>query len=259
LHNLSYSIEHLNLVGLETISIDSRNNQRINQSDHYALQLIIKFRLRSINHHSALAILPSINIPSSLDYINLLCPFFDLTDSQDDEENILLPLRLLLAQYEPFNIEITNETDSHSVKLNQQSAKHVEHLFKQIQQLFPQCLVNTQNQFKMTSKSLASIKPIQFSVRYIYILQKSPDNDTTSFRITYQIPLGSVLEPIGLNQCDYISCELKEYFNQNEKSFTQKQEKYNRLSICFNQIFNKDSLHYFTHAFLPYGSFRLVS
>ena len=44
-------------------------------------------------------------------HINLLWPFFDLTNSQDDEENILLPLRLLLSQYQSFNIEI-NDIDT---------------------------------------------------------------------------------------------------------------------------------------------------
>ncbi|CAF3700170.1 unnamed protein product [Rotaria sp. Silwood1] len=44
LDNLSYSIEHLSMIGIEKILIDPLNidnNQRINQSDHYALQLII--------------------------------------------------------------------------------------------------------------------------------------------------------------------------------------------------------------------------
>ena len=113
-------------------------------------------------------------------------------------------------------------------------------------------------------KFLALTSPIQFPVRYIYILQQSPNADTISFHIAYQIPLGSVLEPIGLNRFDYISCELEEFFNkmnlyENEKSYEQKREKFHRLSICFEEIFNTNTLHCFTYAFLPYGSFRLVS
>jgi hypothetical protein len=114
------------MLGLETILIDSINNKRMNQSDHYALQLIIHFRIRSISHHSALVLLPTKNIQSDR-YIHLFCPFFDLTDTEDEEENILFPLRLLLTQYEPFNIEIDS------------SIKHIQQLSEQIQQLFSQC------------------------------------------------------------------------------------------------------------------------
>jgi len=46
---------------------------------------------------------------------------------------------------------------------------------------------------------------------------------------------------------------------QNEKLFEQKREKFHRLLICFERIFNQDTLHCFTYTFLPYGSFRLVS
>ncbi len=164
LHNLSYSIEHLNMVGLETISIDSLNNERINQSDHYGLQLIINFRIRTISHRSALVILPPMNVNPLIEsfrdpllnpwpvHINLFWPFFDLTDREDDEENILLPLRLLLAQYESFDIEI-NEMDSlienHMLfmKLNQQSTKSVKELYEKIKHLFSQCLSDNGNNY----------------------------------------------------------------------------------------------------------------
>ncbi|CAF3213741.1 unnamed protein product, partial [Rotaria sp. Silwood2] len=121
LDNISYSIEYLLMIGIETIPIDPLNidnNQRINQSDHYALQLIINFRTRSISHRSALVILPTINTWPLINsyreqydpsfnrwppHFNLLWPFFDLTDCQDDQEDILLPLRLLLCQIESFS------------------------------------------------------------------------------------------------------------------------------------------------------------
>ncbi len=111
---------------------------------------------------------------------------------------------------------------------------------------------------------LAFNNSIRFSVRYIYILQQSSNTKETSFHIAYQIPLGAVLEPIGLNRFDYISCELQEFFNkmnlyENEKSYEQKRDKFHRLSICLEEIFNTNTLHCFTYAFLPYGSFRLVS
>jgi hypothetical protein len=46
---------------------------------------------------------------------------------------------------------------------------------------------------------------------------------------------------------------------ENEQSYKQKQDKLQKLSTCFEQMFNKDTLHCFTHAFLPYGSYRIVS
>ncbi|CAF1539075.1 unnamed protein product, partial [Rotaria sordida] len=111
---------------------------------------------------SALVILPTINQWSIINsyrqeydpsfnrwppHINLLWPFFDLIDFQDDQENILLPLRLLLSQYQSFSIEI-NQIDSFIennvsfMKLNQQSAIYIKQLYEQLIQLFPQCLKN---------------------------------------------------------------------------------------------------------------------
>ncbi|CAF0914485.1 unnamed protein product [Adineta steineri] len=289
LQNLSYSIEHLNMVGLDTILIDSINNKRMNQSDHFGLQLILNFQIRTISDCSALAVVPTINMEPLIELvreqcdslsnrwpiqINLFWPFFDLTNTQDDnEEIILLPLRLLLAQFESFDIEI-NEIDfsieNHTIlmPLNFQSTKYIKQLHAQIKQLFSQCLCKTiddnynpyltTGQFDGQVKSkLTLTNSIQFPVRYISILQK-----LTSFHVIYQLPLGSVLEPIGLNQFGNINCDLEEFFNhmnlyENKKSYEQKQEKFQRLSICFEEIFNKNTLHCFTCAFLPYGSFRL--
>ncbi|CAF1366340.1 unnamed protein product [Rotaria sp. Silwood1] len=294
LYNLSYSIEHLNMIGLETISIDSINDKYINQSDHYALQLIINFRIRSISQCSALVLLPPMNKLSLIEsfhdplinqwppHINLFWPFFDLIDTEDDDQSILLPLRLLLAQYKSFDIEI-NEIDTFKenhinfMKLNQQSLTYVKQLYEYIKQFFPQWSFNNENDYNpyMTIAQFDSVKkhkqikplltlnePIQFPVRYIYILRQTSDNHTTSFHIAYQIPLGSVLEPIGLNPFSNISFELQEFFNkinlyENKKAYEQKKEKFNRLSICFEEIFNKNTLNYFTYAFFPYGSFRL--
>jgi len=45
---------------------------------------------------------------------------------------------------------------------------------------------------------------------------------------------------------------------ESEQSYKQKQDKFEKLSSCFQQMFNTDTLHCFTHAFLPYGSFRIV-
>lgn len=141
------------MIGTNTIPIDRLNNdedKRISLSDHYALQLIIQFRTRSISHRSALAILPTKN--QWLPDINLFCPFFDLNDNQDDEENILLPLRLLLTQYPSFTAEIngTNtfvENNICFMKLNEQSTERVKQLYEQIKQLFPQCCTNNPNSY----------------------------------------------------------------------------------------------------------------
>ncbi|CAF1501248.1 unnamed protein product, partial [Rotaria sordida] len=301
LDNLSYSTEHLSMTGIETIPIDSfnndNNNQRINQSDHYALQLIINFRTRSISHRSALVILPTINQWSIINsyrqeydpsfnrwppHINLLWPFFDLTDSQDDQENILLPLRLLLSQYQSFSIEI-NQIDSFIennvsfMKLNQQSTIYVKQLYEQLIQLFPQCLKNNRysynpsmiiaqfdNQEKLdqAKSSLVLNESFEFPVEYVYILQRPHDNDTVPFHIAYQLPLGSVLQPINSKQLNCVDRKLQEFFQlmnlyETSQSYKRKQEKFEKLSSCFEQMFNKDTLHCFNHSFLPYGSFRI--
>ncbi|CAF4073889.1 unnamed protein product, partial [Rotaria sp. Silwood2] len=300
LDNLSYAIEHLSMIGMEKIPIDplnNNNNKRINQSDHYGLQLVINFRTRSINHRSALVILPTINQWSLIDsyrkqydpsfdrwppHINLLWPFFDLTDCQDDQENILLPLRLLLSQYQSFSVEI-NEIDSFIennisyMKLNQQSTNYVKQLHEQLKQLFPQCLKNDQNSYNphMTiaqfdnqeklneaKSSLTLRESFKFPVQYVYILQRPYDNDTTPFHISYQLPLGPVLQPINSKHLNCVDYKLQELFQtmnlyETDESYQRKQEKFKKLSSCFEQMFNKDTLHCFTHSFLSYGSFRI--
>jgi len=188
---------------------------------------------------------------SSLIKLNLFSQFFDLINTEDDEESIILPLRLLLAQYESFNIEINSLINN-----NHQLTKISEH----IKQLFSQFELEYENNYKSSLKISQLDNNIQFSVRYFYIIQQLFNENL----IAYQLPLGSVLEPIGLNQSDCISDELREFFNKinlypNEKLFEQKREKFNCLLNCFQGIFNKDTLHCFTYTYLPYGSYRLVS
>jgi 2'-5' RNA ligase len=158
------------MIGIKSIPIDRFNNdqdKRINQSDHYALQLIINFQTRLINHHSALVILPTINQWTFINsyrqqydpsfhrwppHINLLWPFFYLNNYQDYQNNILLPLRILLSQYQSFDIEINNidsfiENNICFMKLNQQSNQYVIELYQRVKQLFPQCSKNNHNSY----------------------------------------------------------------------------------------------------------------
>ena len=257
LSNLTYSITHLNMVGLETIIVDEKF---INQSNHYALQLKIHFQTRRLSDRSMLAILPSREISSfdspELGYIQLCCPFFESITTEDDEENILLPLRLCLAQYQPFDIELNPSID-HPTGLNEQSRKSIRQLTEQIAQLFPQCTLNADH------LSFVSNQAMRFPVRDLYILRQAPNQHAERYHITHQLPLGAVLEPIGLYRSDLINDELAEYFQrrnlyQDKKFFEQKQEKFARLFQCFQGIFHSNAVHCFTHAFFPYGSFRLV-
>lgn len=158
------------MIAMDTIPVDPLNsddNQRINLSDHYALQLMINFRARSINHRSALVILPAVNTWPLIDkfdgyyesslgiwpsHINLLWPFCDLNDCQDDQEEILLKLRLLLCQYSPFTIKI-NEIDSfvenniYFMKCDNESTNDVKQLHEQLAQSFPHCLKNSKGPY----------------------------------------------------------------------------------------------------------------
>ncbi len=111
--------------------------------------------------------------------------------------------------------------------------------------------------------TLALSKPFQFPVQYLYILQRPHDNDTTPFRITYQLPLGPVLPSLGSNQSICVDSKLQELFQslnlyENAQTYKRKQEKFEKLSACFKEMFNKQTMHCFTHSFLPYGSFRIV-
>ena len=158
------------MIGTDPIPIDRLNNdddKRIHLSDHYGLQLMIRFRTRSISHRSAIVLLPtSDHWPLIDDYrqqfdpsfdrwpphINLLWPFFDLNDSESDEENILLPLRLLLAQCQSFNAEIVDidrfvENNICFMKLDQTSTERMKQLYEQLKQLFPQCCMNNRNSY----------------------------------------------------------------------------------------------------------------
>ena len=179
--------------------------------------------------------------------------------TEDDEENVLLPLRLCLAQNHPFDIELSPSTDASTgaMRFSEQSRKFIQHLIEQIKQLFPQCTMNDDY------SSVTSNQSNRFSVRHIYILRQWSDHQVKRYSITHQLPLGAVLEPIGLHRNDCISDEIGEFFHRkslysDEKFFKQKQEKFNRLSRCFEGIFHPDTVHCFTHAFLPYGSYRLV-
>jgi hypothetical protein len=237
------------MIGLETIVID---NEHINQSSHYALQLILQFRIRLLTNRSALVILPTGDLSQSAERLNLFCPFFDLIDTEDDEENFLLPLRLLLAQYQPFDISADNHNQN--MGLSEQSRKYIQRLTEQIQQIFPQCGLDTYH------PSMA----VTQSIRYIYILQQTSDVHPNQYHVTHQLPLGSVLELIGFHSRDCISDEMGEFFHrmklyQDRKFFEQKQEKFDRLFHCFAGVFNKNTVHCFTYEYFPYGSFRLVS
>ena len=158
------------MIATDTIPINSfnnDNNQRINLSDHYALQLIINFRTRSISHRSALVILPTIDTWSLIDsyggyydpsknlwgsHINLLWPFYHLNDCQDDQEDILLKLRHLLCQYSSFSIKIDQidsfvENNVSFMKCDQQSTDHLKQLREQLAQLFSHCIKTNRNTY----------------------------------------------------------------------------------------------------------------
>jgi hypothetical protein len=107
-------------------------------------------------------------------------------------------------------------------------------------------------------------EPFQFPVQYLYILQRPHDNDTTPFHIAYQIPLGPVLPSLSLKQLNCVDITLQQFFQsmnlyETDDSYKRKQDKFQKLSSCFEQMFNKDTLHSFSHAFLSYGSYRIVS
>lgn len=110
---------------------------------------------------------------------------------------------------------------------------------------------------------LALKESFDFPVQYLYILQRPLDNDTTPFHIAYQLPLGHLLPPLHAQQPSCVDPQLQHFFDlmnlyESEQSYKRKQDKFIRLASCFDQMFNKETLHCFTHAFLPYGSFRIV-
>ncbi len=207
LQNLSYAVEHLNMVGIDTIPIDRTNNdddKHINLSDHYALQLIIQFRTRSISHRSALVILPTIDHWSMIKshceeqyspftrwppHFNLLWPFFDLNDSQDDEENILLPLRRLLSQHPSFTAEV-NEIDTFVennvcfMKLSQQSTETVKQLYAQLKRLFPQCCINDRNNYS-PHMTLEQFDSEEERIRFQESLSKRKEDNVRSITVIF--------------------------------------------------------------------------
>ncbi|CAF1158592.1 unnamed protein product [Rotaria magnacalcarata] len=292
LNNVYYSIEHLQLVGTETIPIDESNEKQINLSDHYALQLIIDFQTRIINHRSALVILPPTNhwpmIKSFCDgdgpsfvqwppHFNLLWPFYYLNHSLDDQLDILLPLRILFSQISSFQIQVDDfdtfmENHVSFLKPNEKSTQLMKELFERTKRLLPACVKNPQNEYNphltieqyenaeqlnQARSSLVLHKPFDFPVEYVYILQRCLKDDAQPFHILYQIPLGPVLPKLNS-----IDLKLKEFFQtmnlyESDESYNQKQDKFTKLSSCFQQIFNEQNSHHFRHSFVPYGSFRI--
>jgi len=166
LANLSYSIENLSLSGKESFFIDE-NQRSIHPSDHFALQLLIDFRVRSISHRSALSMLPTREFWSQIEsirkendpsvdrwppHINFLWPFFDVNDTEDDAEKILLPLRMILSEHSFFQaefnrIESFEENQITFLKLNSESEGNFKKIFSHLKQHFPQCCVNQRNDY----------------------------------------------------------------------------------------------------------------
>lgn len=176
--------------------------------------------MRTISNRTALVI--PLEDDQLTDWFYLFDSFFDLNESEDDQEDILLPLRLLLCQFERFNRNL------HELSI------YLTNLHKNIRQLFPNYLHN-----QLNLSSLPEIKHI----RYVYLIQKRIDH----IDITHQIPIGCVLEPI---QCSFQPI--------NQRSFEQKQNKYEQISICLDKYFNRKSINCFQYKYHPYGSFRLV-
>ncbi|CAF0817431.1 unnamed protein product [Adineta ricciae] len=295
LNNLYYSVEHLNMIGTDTIAVDDDSGKRVNLSDHYALQLIINFHTRSISHRSAFVMIPSTEHWPMIDkyraeydpsfdrwpaHVNILWPFFDLNGCEDDEENILLPLRMTLCECEAFDSEVNEiatfvENNVCYMKITEDSTSKLKAVYEQVKELFPQCCTNKRNpytphmtiaQFDSTEKRLQAMpnltleKPFTFPVQHLYVLQRPHDNDTTPFHIAYQLPLGPVLPPLYSQKQQ--QQQLHQFFQQmdlyeSSQLYQQKQDKFSKLRTCFAEIFNKDTLHCFTHRFLPYGSFRI--
>ena len=251
LPTLSYSIEDISIAGTESVPIDSGKTLHTRQCDHYALQLVVQFRVRSISRRSALAIvLPTTSEPLS---IKLFYPFVDLHSSDDDEETVLLPLRLLLAQHEPFDIE----TEGHGIcsTLLPQSRQSIKELRQHIRQLFSSFRWSSADDDHVNHLHADSIQASQFPVRYLSILQRANDDPTVPFHLVYQLPLGAGLPPLGPN-LERLFHRLGLY--ENSGAHRRKEEKLDRLSTCFARRFSSTTSHCFKHVLVPYGSFRLV-
>ena len=154
LYNLTYSIEYLDMIHLD------------DQSAHHPVKLVIHFHIRSSTDRSVLAIVPPREIWShfgSLDHtiphMKLIQPFFLMNDVKSDDDNdqhekILLPLRLLLAQYEPFDLEMFRtdasiEQSDQSIRFYPSPCACLEELHERIRQLLLPCLLTAQ-QFLQT-------------------------------------------------------------------------------------------------------------
>lgn len=279
------------MVGKESFPA-GEDQQLIHPSDHYALNLIISFRIRSISHRSALVILPTKETWPLIEplreehdpsfnrwppHVNVLWPFFDVTDTEIDEEKILLPLRMALAGHVAFqaqiqSIETFEENQITFMKFDASSEDQVKTLFNHLKQLFPQCCLHQRNSYNphltigqgKTISPLPTVTPFQFPIAHLSILQRPHENDTEPFRRMYQIPLGSILAPLSARLYPLIDEKLKELFNQfhlyaDDQFYQRKQEKFHRLAQCFQSIFSTETLHCFTHQFHAYGSYRLVS
>ncbi|CAF3835210.1 unnamed protein product [Rotaria magnacalcarata] len=66
----------------------------------------------------------------------------------------------------------------------------------------------------------------------------------------------------NIDELNSIDLKLKEFFQtmnlyESDESYNQKQDKFTKLSSCFQQIFNEQNSHHFRHSFVPYGSFRI--
>lgn len=146
LYNLTYSIEYLDMIRLD------------DHFAHHAVQLVIHFRTRSSTDRSVLAIVPPREIWShfgslnhTIPHMKLIQPFFPMNDVKSDDDNdqkekILLPLRLLLAQYEPFDLKMIrtdalSEQRGQAIRFCPSPCAYLEELHERIRQLFLPCLL----------------------------------------------------------------------------------------------------------------------
>ncbi|CAF1066713.1 unnamed protein product [Adineta steineri] len=163
------------------------------------------------------------------------------------------------------------------MKCDEQSTNHLKQLRGQLAQLFSNCLKNDRNtynphmtvaqfdsqeEFNQAKPSLILNESFEFPVQYLYILQRPHDNDTTPFHIVHQISLGPMLHSVSYKQFNSVHIKLQEFFQtmnlyESNESYQRKRDKFEKLSSCFQQVFNKETLHCFAHSFLPYGSFRI--
>ena len=203
-------------------------------------QLLIQLEIRSMNAFSALAIVPSEKIGA---IITLISPFFHLNHTDDDVDSILLPLRLYLSRQEQFNL--------------QSDLWRLEQLQTDIQQLFLP--------FQLAAPSLASVQSTAFMlpVQELSIVQFDQPGKNSSYIITHQIPLGSILQPLDPTRSDQIHPDLAHFFSQMNLypepiAIRRKQEKFVDLSNSIDRFFMSNPMECFNYELLAYGSHRLV-